>query len=278
MRIDAHQHFWTYDPERYGWIGAGMEILAQDYGPEQLLPLLAAAGLDASIAVQARHDLEETDELLAMAAAHEHVAAVVGWVDLAHERVADQLDARLGPHLAGIRHILQDEPDDEHMLRPAFQRGITALTERRLAYDLLLHPRHLPIALRLVDAHPEQTFVLDHLAKPFIERGELEPWRSDLARLAERPHVSLKLSGLVTEASWTSWTPADLDPFLDAALEAFGPTRLLFGSDWPVCLLAADYPTVAATAEGWAERLSATEQAALWGGNAARVYGLDRPA
>lgn len=274
MRIDAHQHFWTYDPERYGWIGDGMEALARDFGPGDLRPHLAAAGIDASIAVQARQDLDETDELLRHAADHHHVAAVVGWVDLESDSVTDQLDARLGPSLVGIRHILQGEPDDEHMLRPAFQRGIAALTERDLAYDLLLHPRHLPVALGLVDAHPGQTFVLDHLAKPFIARGEIEPWRGDLARLAERPQVSIKLSGLVTEASWTAWKPEDLRPYLDAALESFGPERILFGSDWPVCRLAASYGQVAAVIEDWSAALSSDERAALWGLNAGRVYRL----
>lgn len=274
MRIDAHQHFWQYDPVRYAWIGEGMGVLARDFGPLDLKQELQAAGIGASIAVQARQDLDETDELLRVAADHDHVAAVVGWFDLESDELSEELDARMSKALVGARHILQDEPNDEYMLRPAFQRGIGELTKRRLSYDLLIHPHHLPVALDLVDAHPDQCFVLDHLAKPFIERGEIDPWRRDLSRLADRAQVSVKLSGLVTEAAWGRWTFEDLRPYLDAALEAFGATRVMFGSDWPVCTLAASYKRVTAVIEQWSETLSADEKAGLWGGNAARVYRL----
>ena len=276
MRIDAHQHFWTYDRRNYGWIGEGMEVLAQDFGAEDLRPLLGAARLDSSIVVQARHDLAESDELLEIAAAHEHLIGVVAWVDLESDVVGEELDRRLGAKLLGIRHLLQDEEDDRHMLRPAFQRGIVELTKRKLAYDLLLHPRHLPIALELVDNHPEQTFILDHLAKPKIASGQIDDWCKDLKRLSLRPQVAIKLSGLVTEADWGNWTAEDLWPYLDAAFEAFGPERVMFGSDWPVCLLAASYNKVVDVVQQWSEGFSSAEQHALWGGNAARLYRVNQ--
>lgn len=273
MRIDAHQHFWNYDPERYSWIGEGMETLARDFGPAHLAEELGAAGLDGAITVQARQDLDETRWMLGMANEHPFLRGVVGWVDLCSDGVTAQLD-ELGadPHLVGIRHVLQDEPDDGFMLRPEFQRGLAAMAGRGLVYDLLVFPRHLPNAIQLVDAFPEQPFVLDHLAKPPIASGELEPWRADLRRLAEREHVACKVSGMVTEADWTRWRPEDLVPYMDAALEAFGPARLMFGSDWPVCTLAAPYQAVHAVAAEWAAKLSPDEQASLFGECAARTY------
>ena len=274
MRIDAHQHFWTYDAARYPWIGPQLAGLARDFGPADLAPLLRASGMDGSIAVQARQDLEETAELLAHAQEHAQVLGVVGWVDLSSELAAEELDRFDGEQLLGLRHVLQDEPDDEFMLGAAFQRGLGLLAARGLVFDLLLHPRHLPVAVQLVDAHPEQVFVLDHLAKPFIKNGELDPWRAHLCELARRPQVSVKLSGLVTEADWAHWTAADLIPYLDAALEAFGPKRVLFGSDWPVCTLAASHGEVCAALEIWAEAQGEELQAGLWGDNAARIYGL----
>jgi L-fuconolactonase len=274
-RLDAHQHFWRYDASRYGWIGPGMEALARDFGPADLEPLLRAAGIDGSIVVQARQDLQETEELLALAETHTSIRGVVGWLDLASPELARQLERYAAhPRLCGLRHILQGEPDDRHMLTPAFRAGIGQLGRHRLVYDLLLHPRHLPIALELVDAFPEQPFVLDHLAKPFIARGELEPWASDLRALAHRPNVSAKLSGLVTEANWNTWQPEHFWPYLEVALDAFGPTRLLYGSDWPVCLLAGSYAQVHAAIDDWSRQLSSPERTALFGANAARIYAI----
>lgn len=274
MRIDAHQHFWTYDAARYPWIGAELKDLARDFGPTDLAPLLREEEIVGSIAVQARQDLDEIVELLAHAKEHDEVLGVVGWVDLSSDEAAGQLDRFDCEQLLGLRHVLQDEPDDEYMLGAAFQRGLSLLAARGLVYDLLIFPRHLPVALKLVDAHPDQVFVLDHLAKPFIKSGELEPWRTQLAELARRPQVSIKLSGMVTEADWANWTAADLVPYLDAALEAFGPERVLFGSDWPVCTLAASYGEVCATLQSWAEAQGSEFQAGLWGENAARIYGI----
>jgi len=275
MRVDAHQHFWTYDAERYPWIGAGMERLRADFLPRDLERLLAASGLEASVAVQARQDLDETRWLLELAREHAFVAGVVGWVDLCSPAVEDELARLAGePKLRGVRHVVQDEPDDAFLLRPDFQAGIARLARFGLVYDLLIHPRHLVVAAQLVDRFPDQPFVLDHLAKPFIARGELEPWGRHLRALARRPNVHAKLSGLVTEARWTGWSAADFAPYLDLALEAFGPRRLMFGSDWPVCTLAAEYAEVRAIVDDWAAELAPSEHAALFGDNAARFYGL----
>ncbi|MFT7676320.1 MAG: L-fuconolactonase [Planctomycetota bacterium] len=276
MRIDAHQHFWTYDAGRYPWIGPELQDLARDFGPTDLAPLLRAESVDGSIAVQARQDLEEIVELLVHAEKHAEVLGVVGWIDLSSDKAASQLDLFDCKHLLGLRHVLQDEPDDNYMLGAAFQRGLGLLAARDLVYDILIHPRHLTAAVQLVDAHPNQVFVLDHLAKPFIKSGEIEPWREHLAELARRPQVSIKLSGLVTEADWASWTTADLVPYLDAALEAFGPERVMFGSDWPVCTLAASYSDVCKALRAWADAQGSSLQSGLWGENAARIYGIER--
>lgn len=275
MRVDAHQHFWPYDPERYGWISDEMRVLKRDFLPADLAPLLAAAGVDASVAVQARQDLDETRWLLDLAEANDFLAGVVGWVDLRADDVDAQLDELAArPLLRGVRHVVQDEPDDEFLLREDFLAGVAKLARRGLTYDVLVYPRHLPVAARFVDRFPAQPFVLDHLAKPFIAKGELEPWASDLRELARREHVCAKVSGLVTEARWREWAPADFRPYLDVVLEAFGAERLMFGSDWPVCLLASEYGPMKAIVDDYAAALSADEQAALFGGNAARFYGL----
>jgi L-fuconolactonase len=275
MRLDAHQHFWTYAPEAYPWITDALGALRRDFGPADLAPLLAERAIDGCIAVQARASVEETRELLQHARRHPFVRGVVGWFDLTAPQAARDLDAFSDePLLVGVRHLVQDEPDDRFLARADFRAGVALLAERGLVYDILVFPRHLPVAAEFVDALPDQPFVLDHLAKPAIADGALEPWATDLRELARRPQVSVKLSGLVTEADWSAWTPAQLVPYLDVALEAFGPRRILFGSDWPVCLLAADYGRVHDALTDWAERLSPTERDALFGGNALRVYGI----
>jgi L-fuconolactonase len=277
MRVDAHQHFWRYDPAEYGWIAAGMERLARDYLPDDLAPLLAAEGIAGSVAVQARQTIEETRWLLALAAKHPAILGVVGWVDLRNSDVVEQLREFAGnPRLVGVRHVVQDEPDPRFLLGEAFVRGLRQLPGFGLTYDLLLYPPQLPAAVELVGLLPEQPFVLDHLAKPRIKAGTLDPWRVDIRALAGHPNVSCKLSGLVTEAAWQGWQPADFTPYLEVAVEAFGPERLMIGSDWPVCLLAAEYPDALGIVTDFLGRLSGGEQALILGTTASRFYGLGR--
>ena len=275
MRIDAHQHFWKYDPVEYGWIGDGMDGLKRDRLPADLAPLLRTAHLDGSVAVQARSTLEETEWLLAVADQNPFIKGVVGWVDLVSPDVQRSLERfSAHPRFRGVRHIVQSEPDDGFMLRQDFRRGIGRLAEFGLTYDILVFPRHLPAAYELVTLFPSQTFVLDHIAKPFIKDHSLSPWDADIRRLASQPNVYCKVSGLVTEADWKNWKPADFFPYLDAVFEAFGPQRILFGSDWPVCTLAGDYADVTRLIKDYTRQLSAQELAEVWGGTAEKAYNL----
>lgn len=275
MRIDSHHHFWRYDPREYGWIGPTMTALQRDFLPEDLAEELSAVGIDGVVSVQARQTLAETEWLLDLADAHPWVYGVVGWVPLTDPAVGDLLDrfADRGK-LCGVRHVLQDEPDDEYALRPDFDRGITAVEEHGLVYDILIFERQLPAAIALVDRHPDLFFVLDHIAKPKIREGRIEPWRSRIGELAQRDNVACKLSGLVTEATWTSWTAEQLRPYLDAVLEAFGPERLMFGSDWPVCLLASGYRQWFTVVTEYIDALSNDEREAILGETAAVTYGF----
>lgn len=276
MRIDAHHHFWSYSAAEYPWIGKGMERLARDHLPKDLAPLAAAEGIDGTVAVQARQSLEESRWLLELAAANPLIRGVVGWVDLRSTHVEDQLRALAElPKFVGVRHVVQDEPDPRFLLGESFLHGIDKLATFGLTYDLLLYPHQLPAAVELVGRFPEQPFVLDHLAKPRIKAGELDPWRQDLKALAAHGNVLCKLSGLVTEADWQGWKRADFTPFLETALEAFGPKRLMVGSDWPVCTLAAEYADVIGIVRDFLAPLAAAEREAIEGGNAARFYALD---
>jgi L-fuconolactonase len=279
MKIDAHQHVWNYSAADYPWIGAGMERLAQEYLPADLEAVARPEGIAGSVAVQARQSLAESRWLLGVAERHPFIRGVVGWVDLRSESVADDL-AELAPHatFVGVRHVVQDEPDPRFLLGATFIRGLRQLQRFGLTYDLLLYPPQLPAAVELVGLLPEQPFVLDHLAKPGlkppINAGERDEWRRGIEALARRPNVCCKLSGLVTEASWRQWQPADFRPVLDVALTAFGPERLMFGSDWPVCLLSADYAEVVGIIRECIAAVSPAEQAQIWGGTATRFYGL----
>lgn len=275
LRIDAHQHFWKYSPVEYGWINDTMPGLRRDFLPGDLAPLLEASGFAGSIAVQARQSMEETRWLLELADGNECIQGVVGWVHLRSPQLGDQLQEFAGARkLVGVRHVVQDEGDDGFMLQPEFRRGIAQLAEFGLVYDLLLYPRHLPVAAKLVREFPNQPFVLDHIAKPAIADRLLEPWATDMRALAQFPNVVCKLSGMVTEARWQEWRDEDFRPYLDVALEAFGPARLLIGSDWPVCTLSADYAKTLGIVLRFIERLSTTEQDAILGGTCARVYGI----
>jgi L-fucono-1,5-lactonase len=275
MRIDAHQHFWRYQPAEYGWIDDTMAVLRRDFLPADLEPLLRGAGFEGCVAVQARQSLEETRFLLELADGHPFIKGVVGWVDLQSPEARAQLESLGGrKKLVGIRHIVQGEPDDRFLLRPEFGRGMALLEEFSLAYDILIYPRHLPVAAELVARFPNQRFVLDHLAKPQIRGGEIRAWERDLGALAAAPNVLAKLSGLVTEADWGGWTEAQLRPYLDVAFDCFGAERLMIGSDWPVCTVAAGYDRTLALVMDYLKGRSPAEADAVLGGNAARFWRL----
>jgi len=275
MKIDAHQHFWHYRSEEFGWISDAMAALKRDFLPNDLAPLLQATEMDGSVVVQARQTLEETEWLLQLADQYPLIKGVVGWVDLRHPRVEAQLERfHAHPKFVGVRHIVHDEPDDQFMLRAEFIRGLRALGRFDLTYDILIFPRHLPVAHEIVRMFPNQPFVLDHIAKPLIKDGVIAPWDDGLRQLAAFPNVSCKLSGMVTEANWHGWKPADFRPYLDIVLEAFGPNRLMIGSDWPVCTVAGAYAEVVGIVFDYVRTLSADEQAAILGGNAQSFYQL----
>jgi len=275
-RIDSHQHFWAYSAAEYPWIGPGMERLARDYLPPDLARLLAAEGVDGSVAVQARQSMTESRWLLELAAAHPVVRGVVGWVDLRSDRVGDDLhELAVNPKFVGVRHVVQEEPDPRFVLGEDFVRGLRRLLPHDLTYDLLVYQEQLPAAIELVGLLPEQPFVVDHLAKPRIASGDLDGWAGDIRALARHGNVWCKVSGMVTEAVWRGWKRDDFTPCLDVVLEAFGPERLMVGSDWPVCLLAGEYADVMAIPREFFARLSATEQALVHGGTATRFYGLE---
>ena len=277
-QVDAHQHFWRYDPVEYGWIDGSMSALRRDFLPLDLEPLMRRAGIEACVAVQARQSLDETRWLLSLADAHPFIAGVVGWVDLQSPDVTRDLESLARhPKLVGIRHIAQSEPDDRFLLRPAFLRGLERLEEFGLAYDVLIYSRHLPVAAELVQRLPRQRFVLDHLAKPGIRKREREAWARDLRALAAQANVAAKLSGLVTEADWTDWTSEDMHPYLDIAFECFGSERLMIGSDWPVCTVAGTYERTMAVVINYLAQRSSHERDAVLGGNAIRFWNLQVP-
>lgn len=279
MRIDAHQHFWNYDPDAYPWIGSSMEILKRDFTPLDLKRVMDELAIDAVIAVQARTDEVENEFLLDYAAEYDWIAGVVGWLDLSAPGAAHRVAAfSENPKAAGLRESLQGHPDREHCLRDDFNAGLAALHDFGLAYDLLITADQLAVATACVDRHPAQVFILDHLGKPVIGGpGGVDPaWSRDIRALAERENVFCKLSGMVTEVipAVENWTPDLLGPWFDVVFQAFGPDRLIFGSDWPVCLLRGEYADWLQCLEFWLSGLSRAEQDAIFGGNAARAYAL----
>jgi L-fuconolactonase len=275
MLLDSHQHFWQYTPAQYPWIKPDWSI-RRDCLPAELEPLLAQSDFEGSIAVQARQSLEETGWLLDLADRHPFIKGVVGWIDLRCERVEEQLGQFAGrTKFVGVRHVIQDEADDQFMLRPEFLRGISKLAQFNLTYDLLIFPRQLPAAIALTRQFPEQRFVLDHIAKPQIKVGARSPWSEQMVELAKLPNVTCKISGLVTEASWGTWRKADFQPYLDIVFDAFGFHRLMFGSDWPVCLLSASYRDVVGIVRDRLAGMPEAAQKAIMGGNATKFY-LDR--
>jgi L-fuconolactonase len=276
MRIDSHQHFWRYSPAEYPWISDEIAQLKRDFLPEDLQPLLKSLEFDGCIAVQASHTLKETSWLLELAMQHRFIKGVVGWVDLLSLDLPNKLKSLAAhPKLVGVRHIVQDEPDDEFILRAGFMNGISRLREFDLTYDLLLFPKHLRAAVQLLSKFPEQRFVLDHFAKPRIAEGLISPWRDDLQELARCPNVFCKLSGMVTEAAWNKWKPPDFSCYLDIVVEAFTPDRLMIGSDWPVCTLAASYASTMQIVIDYVEQFPPDVRFGILGGNCARFYGID---
>lgn len=275
MRIDAHQHFWIYTPEEYGWIDDEMQAIRRNFLPQDLAPELDQNGFGGSVAVQARQTLEETRWLLSLADQNPKILGVVGWVDLCAPNVAVQLsNFSKNPKLVGIRHIVQSEPDKKFLLRENFLRGIAVLEEFDLAYDILIYTQHLPVAAEFVKRFPRQRFVLDHMAKPPIKAGEIERWAEGIRRLGQFPNVLCKLSGLVTEADWQHWKPEQITPYLDLVFDAFGAERLMIGSDWPVCLVAAGYQRAMSVVQEWLQQFPPRTQQAILGGNAQRFWKL----
>lgn len=274
-RIDAHQHFWVYHPEEYGWIDDNMNVIRRDFAPVDLKPLLEANGITASVAVQARQCLEENESLLSLSDEHESIVGVVGWVDLRSDQARNQLEKFCShPRFVGVRHIAQDEPDDRFLLREDFTRGVALLSELDLTYDVLVYPSQLPAAIEFVRRFPGHRMVLDHIAKPHIKRGQLEPWASQIEELSRCANLFCKVSGMVTEADWERWKPEDFTPYLEVVLSAFGPERLMFGSDWPVCTLAGSYEKVLEIVQRFVEPLTNEEREAIFGTNAIDFYKL----
>ncbi len=276
MLVDSHHHLWKYSPQQYGWIGEEMSILRQDFLLEDLRFVAAETGVDAFVTVQARQTVEETEWLLELAQQEPLIGGVVGWAPLADPDLPEQL-ALLAENrwLKGIRHVVQDEPDNRFLLGEAFNRGVAALRDSGLVYEILIYARQLPTAIEFVDAHPNQEFVLDHIAKPVISESAFDDqWERDVSELARREHVSCKFSGVVTEVRDEWWNNDTIRRYWDVALEAFSTKRLMFGSDWPVCLLRTGYPRWLETVRTFAGELSTAEQADFFGGNASRIYSL----
>lgn len=278
MIIDAHHHLWKFNEEDYGWMDDSMAILRRDYLPADLGGLLQGAGVEGTVVVQARQTAEETGWLLGMAGRYNFIKGVVGWVDLRSQGLDEQLDEFTGnSRLVGVRHVIQDEPDEDFMLGKAFLQGIEKLAQHNLSYDLLIFPKHLKNTVELVRMFPEQRFVLDHMAKPFIRDGIMDPWRQDMEALAALPNVWCKISGMVNEADLKNWKYEDFVPYLDVVAEAFGTDRLMLGSDWPVCCLAGEYHEILAIPRRYFEDMDPAQQEKIFRSNAIECYNLSIP-
>lgn len=276
MIIDSHHHFWNYHPVEYDWIDEPMSAIRQDFLPHQLEATIREAGVDGIVSVQARQMIEETDWLISMARQYHFIKGIVGWLPLIQHDIEKLLESYTNENnLKGLRHVVQGEPDPEFILRKDFNHGVSLLKKYSLTYDILIVERQLPNTIRFVDQHPDQPFVLDHIAKPLIGKNELSPWQENIRELAKRENVSCKISGMVTEADYHNWTPKQLQPYFDVVLEAFGPDRLLFGSDWPVCLVATSYNAWLKLVKNNLKAFSQKEQEKIMGGNAMKIYNLE---
>ena len=275
MKIDSHHHFWHYDPGEYDWIDDSMKVIRRDFLPEHLRSEIAAAGVDGAVSVQARQSRVETQWLLDLARRHAFIKGVVGWVDLVSAKAGEELERfAANPKLKSVRHVVQGEADEKFILREDFNRGIRELKRFNLAYDILILERHLPQTIQFVDAHPGQIFILDHIAKPRIKDNVFAPWEKNIRELAKRPNIYCKTSGMVTEADYANWNEPQLQRYFEAVLEAFGPKRLMFGSDWPVCLVACGYVRWHKLVSSWISKLTSDEQARILGGTAIEAYKL----
>ena len=275
MKIDAHQHFWRYSAAEYDWIDDSMRAIRADFLPATLAPLLNAVGIAGTVAIQARQSLEETHWLLELAHANPLIKGVVGWVPLVAPDVTDILSVLAqNPRFKGVRHVVQGEPDPAFLEGAAFNAGLRAVTAHGLVYDVLILAHQLPAAIAFVDRHPTQQFVLDHIAKPVVHGAPPTEWRQRIHELARRENVSCKFSGVVTEVPGWQWTPELLRPYFDVVLKAFGPRRLMFGSDWPVCLVAASYSRWHHFVQECTAALTAAERADILGETATRIYRL----
>jgi len=275
MRVDAHQHFMKYNSEEHVWVTDELDQLKGVFLPGDSAPLLESIGFDGCIAVQARQMPKENDWLIRLARANRIIKGVVGWVDLTSPKVVTDLERYADQHeIRGFRHVLTDEPDDRFMLRDDFRRGIGELTRFGMTYDLLIFPKHLPHAVKLVQEYPDQKFVLDHIGNPNIRDGVMSPWKTGLAELGKYANVFCKLSGMVFLAEWHNWNPDDFRPYLDVVFSAFGPERLMIGSNWPVCTVSGDYTSVMSIVLDYVSQFSSETQEKILGTNCCRFYGI----
>ncbi len=275
QKIDAHQHFWVFDPVRDIWIDGSMPEIQRDFLPDHLGPILKTNGFDGCVVVQSDQSEAENEFQLKNADKNSIIKGVVGWVNLCSSEVESRLEFYSGFKLMkGFRHILQGEPDASFMLQKSFIHGVSLLRKFGFTYDLLIYPKHLQNAKKLVEAFPDQPFVIDHLAKPDIKNKNIDDWKKDISAIAKMGNVSCKVSGMVTQADWKNWKPEDFTPYLDVVFEVFGAKRILFGSDWPVCNLAGGYEKMLSIVQNYTSTLTQNEQELFWGGNAASFYKL----
>ena len=277
QRIDSHQHFWKFDPVRDNWINSDMSVIARDFLPGDLLPILQRNNIDGSVVVQTCHMDQDNRFMLELAEQNDFIKGVVGWVNLQSIRVEDKLKYYHDnyPKMKGFRHVLQSEPDDQLMLRDSFKNGISLLNKYGFTYDILIYPKHLKYAAQLAAEFPDQKFVLDHLAKPHIKTKEIDDWKRNIEALSKNLNVYCKVSGMLTEADWHSWKTEDFTPYLDVVFNAFSINRVMYGSDWPVCKLAGGYNRALEILQIYTSRFSEKEQNQFFGGNAIEFYDLD---
>ena len=274
-RIDSHQHFWKYDPQRHSWINDSMSILKKDFLPEDLKKIYNKYEVSGCIAVQADQSENETNFLLSLSDEYDFIKGVVGWIDLRSADFEERLE-HYSQHskMLGFRHVVQDEADPNFVLQRSFLEGISKLSRYNYTYDILIYPHQMAASLEMVNKFPHQKFVIDHIAKPYIKDGIIEGWKDSIVQFAQLENVSCKVSGMITEANWQSWNYTDLIPYLDTVFEAFGTKRIMFGSDWPVCLLAGSYKDVLSVPERYLESFTENEKMDIWARNATKFYNL----